>query len=294
VPQFQATPDRTNRPARGGAALLSASAVRIAYGASAGFLGFGRRAGREAVHGVDFSIGRDETLALIGESGSGKSTIARAICGLVPPSAGTIRYRDRTLAPTLAARSAADRREIQYIFQNPDASLNPRMRVGEILARPRDVFFNERGAAVRRRVEMALDDVRLPAAYMQRFPHELSGGERQRVAIARALIAEPSVLLCDEVLSALDVSVQARVLELLRDLRSRTGVAMLFISHDLGVVRSLADRVVVLLNGVIVEGGDIEEVFQKPKHPYTQRLLAAALVAHAPTTFQSHPSSASA
>lgn len=293
VPQFQAARGRTIRAAPDDAPLLSASAIRITYGASGGLLGFGRAAGREVVHGVDFAIGRNETLALIGESGSGKSTIARAVCGLVPPTAGAIRYRDKVLPPTLEARSAAERREIQYIFQNPDASLNPRMRVGEILARPRDVFFGERGAAVQEAVERALDDVRLPAEYLQRFPHELSGGERQRVAIARALIAEPSVLLCDEVLSALDVSVQARVLELLRDLRRRTGVAMLFISHDLGVVRSLADRVVVLFNGDVVEAGDIEEVFQKPKHPYTQRLLAAALVAHAVSS-ESQPQSASA
>jgi peptide/nickel transport system ATP-binding protein len=204
----------------------------------------------------------------------------------VPPGAGTIRYRDKALAPKLEQRQSIERREVQYVFQNPDASLNPRMRVGEILARPRDVFFSERGAKVKERVVKALDEVQLPVAYVERFPHELSGGERQRVAIARALIAEPFLLLCDEVLSALDVSVQARVLDLLHELRVRTGVAMLFISHDLGVVRSLADRVVVLFNGDIVEAGDTEDVFQRPEHPYTQRLLAAAMVAHMPAVRQ--------
>ncbi|MEP9387276.1 ABC transporter ATP-binding protein [Mesorhizobium sp. KR9-304] len=296
VPLFRAAPERPVRRAPSETGLLSVSAVRIAYGGRRGLFGIGRAAGTEVVHGVDFSIGRDETVALIGESGSGKSTIARAICGLAPPGAGAIRYLDKVLAPRLEARPSSQRREIQYIFQNPDASLNPRMRVGEILSRPRDVFFGERSASVAARVDKALDDVRLPAEYAERFPHELSGGERQRVAIARALIAEPSLLLCDEVLSALDVSVQARVLELLRDLRARTGVSMLFISHDLGVVRSLADRVVVLFNGDLVEAGDTEEVFQRPRHPYTQRLLAAALVAHAPAApvTEPHPMQTSA
>jgi peptide/nickel transport system ATP-binding protein len=289
VPQFQAAPKRSVRATPFEPALLSASAVRIAYGARSGIFGIGHAAGTEVVHGVDFTIGRDETVALIGESGSGKSTIARAVCGLVSPSAGAIRYRDKGLAPTLEARPSAERREIQYVFQNPDASLNPRMRIGEILSRPRDVFFGERGASALARVEKALADVRLPAEYMHRLPHELSGGERQRVAIARALIVEPSLLLCDEVLSGLDVSVQSRVLEVLRELRARTGVSMLFISHDLGVVRSLADRVVVLFNGDLVEAGGTEEVFQQPKHAYTQRLLAAAMVAHISPTPEDEP-----
>jgi peptide/nickel transport system ATP-binding protein len=232
------------------------------------------------VHGVDLTIGRDETVALIGESGSGKSTMARAICGLVPYSGGRIDFQGHALARTIEKRPAAERRGIQYVFQNPDASLNPRMRVGEILSRPLDVFFNERGKATRPKVEKAITDVRLDTAYLQRFPHELSGGERQRVAIARALIAEPTLLLCDEVLSALDVSVQARVLDLLRDLRQNTGVSMLFISHDLGVVRSLADRVGVLYQGRLVELDATEAIFTRPQHPYTQRLLAAATGAH--------------
>ena len=156
------------------------------------------------------------------------------------------------------------------------------MRISEILARPLDVFFGERGRSVRPKVEKAISDVRLDLAYLDRFPHELSGGERQRVAIARALIAEPSLLLCDEVLSALDVSVQARVLDLLRELRKRTGVSMLFISHDLGVVRSLADRVGVLYRGELVEVGPTEDIYARPEHPYTRKLLAAAIGNHGP------------
>ncbi len=280
VPLFQPAPARAAPQKAAGAPVLSAEKLTIAYGARRGVLGIGRNAGNTVVHGVDLSIGRDETLALIGESGSGKSTIARAICGLVAPRGGSILYQGRGLAPTIEQRPSQERHEIQYVFQNPDASLNPRMRVGEILARPLDVFFGERGAKVLPKLEKAIADVRLDPAYLDRFPHELSGGERQRVAIARALIAQPKLLLCDEVLSALDVSVQARVLELLRELRAETGVSMLFISHDLGVVRSLADRVGVLYRGEMVETGPTEQIFTRPQHPYTQRLLAAATGVH--------------
>lgn len=280
VPQFQARPPASSKVAAGAEVLLEAQSLSIVYGARRGLFGIGRSAGTTVVPDVSFAIGRDETLALIGESGSGKSTVARALCGLVPARAGTVRFKGKALAPRLEARSADERRDIQYIFQNPDASLNPRMRVGEILARPLDVFRGERGTTVGTKLEKAMTDVRLDPAYLSRFPHELSGGERQRVAIARALIAEPSLLLCDEVLSALDVSVQARVLELLRELRRRTGVSMLFISHDLGVVRSLADRVGVLFHGELVEVGPTEAIYTRPQHPYTRRLLAAAIGAH--------------
>lgn len=280
VPLFKARPADTTRAAEGTEALLEARSLRIGYGARRGLFGIGRSAGAVVVPDVSLSIGRDETVALIGESGSGKSTIARALCGLVPARAGTVRFKGKVLASRLEARSSDQRRDIQYIFQNPDASLNPRMRVGEILARPLDVFRGERGISIRPKLEKAIEDVRLDQAYLARFPHELSGGERQRVAIARALIAEPSLLLCDEILSALDVSVQARVLDLLRDLRRRTGVSMLFISHDLGVVRSFADRVGVLYRGELVEVGCTEAIYTNPQHPYTRTLLAAAIGAY--------------
>ena len=279
VPQFQSADIPSSAAART-PALISAKALTIAYGARRGLFGIGRFKGTVVVRGLSLSIDRDETLALIGESGSGKSTIARALCGLVPPVEGTIQYQGRLLAARLEKRSADERREIQYIFQNPDASLNPRMRVKEILSRPLDVFFGQRGRQIRPKLEQAIGDVRLDLAYLERFPNELSGGERQRVAIARGLIAQPALLLCDEVLSALDVSVQARVLELLRELRTRTSVSMLFISHDLGVVRSLADRVGVLYRGELVEIGPTEEIYTQPKHPYTRSLLEAALGVH--------------
>ncbi|WP_137387870.1 dipeptide ABC transporter ATP-binding protein [Rhodoligotrophos defluvii] len=277
VPLFQPAPVRPVELGQTQQPLLAADKLCIGYGGRRGLFGIGQAQGTTVVHDVSLSIGMDETFALIGESGSGKSTIARALCGLVAPLSGTILYREKPLAPTIGERTADQRREIQYIFQNPDASLNPRMRVGEILARPLDVFFGERGRQVRAKLEKALEDVRLDPAYLSRFPHELSGGERQRVAIARALIARPSLLLCDEVLSALDVSVQARVLELLKELRARTGVSMLFISHDLGVVRSLADHVGVLYQGRLVEVGPTEKIYTSPEHPYTRRLLAAAV-----------------
>jgi peptide/nickel transport system ATP-binding protein len=277
VPLFQPAPTQLQTRPEGAGSLLSVKNLSVAYGGRRGLLGIGRAAGTQVVHDVSFSISRDETFALIGESGSGKTTIARAICGLAPPEAGVIAYQGAPLAPTTDVRLPDQRREIQYVFQNPDASLNPRMRIAEILARPLDVFFGEKGRGVRPKVERALADVRLDLAYLDRFPQELSGGERQRVAIARALLAQPSLLLCDEVLSGLDVSVQARVLELLRELRKRTGVSMLFISHDLGVVRSLADRVGVLFRGQLVEVSATEEIYMRPRHPYTQRLLSAAV-----------------
>jgi peptide/nickel transport system ATP-binding protein len=175
-------------------------------------------------------------------------------------------------------RSDQQRRLIQYIFQNPDASLNPRARIGEAIARPLVHFFKMEGSAARTKVADALDDVRLDGSYQERFPDQLSGGERQRVAIARALAAKPALLLCDEILSALDVSVQANILTLLRQLKSEHGIAMLFISHDLAVVRMLADHVCVLYGGEVMETGPREQVFAPPFHPYTHSLLHAVPV----------------
>ncbi len=242
------------------------------------FEGVSLRYGRSAeavVRAVSFEIAEGETFGLVGESGSGKSTVARAVSGLLAPAGGAIRFEGSALPGTVRSRSADQLRRIQYIFQNPDASLNPRLRVGEILARPLTRFFGLGGNPRRERVALALDEVRLPESYVTRFPDQLSGGERQRIAIARALIAEPALMLCDEILSGLDVSVQSSVLELLRGLAAKTAVAMLFISHDLAVVRHLARRVGVLFDGEMMETGGTDEMFAPPFHPYTRSLLAA-------------------
>jgi peptide/nickel transport system ATP-binding protein len=232
------------------------------------------------VRDVSFTIGEAEVVALVGESGSGKSTIARAISGLLPPIGGRIALRGSELAGDIGARSQDVVRRIQFIFQNPDASLNPRQSVGRSLARPIEVFFDRSHGVPRDLAERALDEVMLTADYAGRYPDQLSGGERQRIAIARALVAEPDLLLCDEVLSALDVSVQANVLDLLERLRRETSVAMLFISHDLAVVRRLADRVCVLYHGQMMQVGPVEAVFEPPFHPYTLTLLMSLPGSH--------------
>ncbi|MGH6719414.1 MAG: dipeptide ABC transporter ATP-binding protein [Alphaproteobacteria bacterium] len=270
----------------GAAPVLDVTGLTLRYGA--GRYGVGGRLARLVgrvppivVSDAGFAIAQGETFALVGESGSGKSTIARAVSGLLEPVAGSIRFAGVPLPPRLAERSRDQLRRIQYVFQNPDASLNPRARVDAILGRPLAMFLGLGGASAGPRIEQALREVRLDAGYARRYPDELSGGERQRIAIARALVAGPTLLLCDEVLSALDVSVQASVLDLLRALKRETRVAMLFISHDLAVVRELADRVGVLFRGTLFETGTVGEVFAPPFHPYTHELLMAVPSAHA-------------
>jgi peptide/nickel transport system ATP-binding protein len=252
------------------APVLSVDHVSVVYSSTA--------RGFRAVNDVSFEIKEGEVFALVGESGSGKSTLARVISGLNTPETGTVKLRSETLAGAVRDRSDQQRRLIQYIFQNPDASLNPRARIGETIARPLMHFFRMEGGKARATVADALADVRLDGSYQERFPDQLSGGERQRVAIARALAAKPALLLCDEILSALDVSVQANILALLQQLKAEHGIAMLFISHDLAVVRLLADHVCVLYGGEVMEIGPRERIFSPPFHPYTHSLLHAVPV----------------
>jgi len=235
----------------------------------------GREDAPKALQAVSFAIRPGEILALIGESGSGKSTLARIVSGLLPAGEGRILFRGEEIAPLVNGRPRDVLRQIQIVFQNPDASLNPRHRVGTILARPLRHFLGLKGRQLHERVHQLLADVRLPAHYAGHYPAELSGGERQRVAVARALAAEPQLLVCDEITSALDVSVKASLLDLLKDVQERTGIAILFITHDLPVVRWFADRAVVLYRGVLCEDTAIPEIFQQPRHDYTASLIEA-------------------
>ena len=270
VPERGAIETEGGGHARAGVPVLAVENIGVVYGS-------GSRSFR-AVNDVSFAIADGEVFALVGESGSGKSTLAKAISGLEAPASGDIKLRGKSLAATVKARSAEQLRLVQYVFQNPDASLNPRARIVKSIARPLEHFFDLDAAKIRGKVAATLQDVRLDESYAARFPDQLSGGERQRVAIARALAAEPALLLCDEILSALDVSVQANVLTLLRRLKVEHGIAMLFISHDLAVVRLLADRVCVLYGGEVMEVGPTALVFAPPFHPYTYTLLNAVPV----------------
>ena len=239
-----------------------------------------RETGRvRAVQDVSFSIGRGETLALVGESGCGKTTVARCILRALPPTSGAIRFSPQEgttvdLAPLSRRALRPFRRHIQMIFQDPYASLNPRMMVGDIIAEP--LLVNGVPAAQRQaRVRELLDLVGLPAAARTRFPHAFSGGQRQRIGIARALALDPSLVVADEPVSALDVSVQAQIINQLLDLQDRLGLSMLFVAHDLGVVRHVSDRVAVMYVGRIVETAPTTALYATPRHPYTEALLAA-------------------
>ena len=263
LPPATIAPSAPDRQDQGEAAtILSVQGLTVAYGRT-----------DPVVRVVSLTLGAGETLALVGESGSGKSTIARAISGLIAPTGGTITLYGAALAPRVTGRSSEQRRLVQLVFQNPDASLNPRARIGRILQRPVDCFFPAESPGSAQLVARAIDAVRLEAGHAGRYPDQLSGGERQRVAIARALLARPAILLCDEILSALDVSVQASILDLLQRLKHDGGITMLFISHDLAVVRLVADRIAVLFRGEVMETGPTAQVFAPPHHPYTHALL---------------------
>lgn len=224
---------------------------------------------------VSFEIRKGETFALVGESGSGKSTIAKMIVGLLEPSDGAIRFDGEVMDFNSGAAMRQLRRRFQMIFQDPFASLNPRWRVGDIIAEPIRTFDLMQGAAIRQEVGRLLDLVGLSAADAEKFPHEFSGGQRQRIAIARALSSKPEFIVCDEPTSALDVSVQAQILNLMRDLQDEFGLTYLLISHDLSVVRHMANRIGVLYLGRLVEIADSKRLFLEPQHPYTRMLLDA-------------------
>jgi len=231
-----------------------------------------------ALKGVSLDIRPGETLGLVGESGSGKTTIGRAVLGLAPVSRGTITFDGRDITSAGASERRSLAREMQVVFQDPYTSLNPSMTVADILAEPLLIQGWTRKDAYARIREL-LDRVHLPADAERRLPREFSGGQRQRVAIARAIALNPRLIICDEPVSALDLTTQARVLDLLIEIQEETGVAYLFVSHDLGVVRHISHRVTVLYRGEIVEAGDVDQVTARPEHAYTQRLFMSAPVA---------------
>jgi oligopeptide/dipeptide ABC transporter ATP-binding protein len=251
--------------------LLSLSDVHVRFNTAAGVV--------RAVNGVSLDLAVGETLGLVGESGCGKSTLGKAIMRLVPVASGAIVVDGVDIAPLDGAELTAMRRKVQMIFQDPYGSLNPRSTVGRSVAQPM-VIAGWKPDATAERVDTLLGWVGLPDDAKQRYPHEFSGGQRQRIGIARALALSPKLIICDEPVSALDVSVRAQVINLLEDLKGKFGVSYLFISHDLSVVEHIADRVAVMYLGTLVEVGGRDQIWRNPQHPYTKALLAAAPIAN--------------
>jgi ABC-type oligopeptide transport system ATPase subunit len=228
-----------------------------------------------AVNDVSFDLAQGEVLGVVGESGCGKTTLGRMLVRLLVPTAGQIRIEGRDFAALRGSTLKAARSNLQMVFQDPFSSLNPRHRIGHILAEPLIVHGLMDRALIKMRVDELLATVGLPAGSVERYPHEFSGGQRQRIAIARALALKPKLIIADEPVSALDVSIQSQIINLIADLRAELGLSMIFISHDLSVVRHVANRIAVMKAGAMVEVGSTEAVFTRPQHAYTQTLLAA-------------------
>jgi peptide/nickel transport system ATP-binding protein len=254
---------------------LEIDGLRKVFEAGRSILPWRRRSGTVAVDNVSFTVKRGEVVGLVGESGSGKSTIGRSILALIEPSAGSVMFDGVDFVEQAKHGDRNLRRRAQLVFQNSAASLNPRKTVGEAVARPLALAGLKDPQARRDKVVKLLTRVGLPVHYADRYPHELSGGERQRVNIARALASDPEFIVCDEAVSALDVSVQANILNLLAELRDEFGLAYLFITHDIAVIAHIADRVLVIYSGALCEEGPVGRVLRPPYHPYTEALLSA-------------------
>ncbi len=231
-----------------------------------------------AVDGISFGIPRGQTLGLVGESGSGKSTACRAVLQLLEPTSGSVRFEGEEIAGLSRRRMRPLRRQMQMVFQDPQASLNPRKRVGQIVGNPLKLQGAASGAQLRTQVQELLERVGLSPEHYDRYPHEFSGGQRQRIGIARAIALKPKLVVADEPVSALDVSIQAQIVNLLDDLQDELGLTYLFVAHDIGVVRHIADRIAVMHNGRIVEQGSADQVCERPSADYTKQLLAAVPV----------------
>jgi peptide/nickel transport system ATP-binding protein len=270
-------PDAATATGEDGDVLIRADDLTKHYSTEDGFIDrvLGDRSWVKAVDGVDLEVREGETLGLVGESGCGKSTLGRTLLQLEEPTAGSVHYQGRDLAGLSASEMRPYRTDLQYIFQNPFASLNPRLTISDIVGEALDIHGLARGRERQERIEELLETVGLQASHAGRYPHEFSGGQRQRIGIARALAVDPEFIVCDEPVSALDVSVQAQILNLLEDLQEEFGLSYLFIAHDLSVVEHIADRIAVMYLGEIVEVGTAEEVFSPPYHPYTRALLSA-------------------
>jgi oligopeptide/dipeptide ABC transporter ATP-binding protein len=258
---------------QGGGMLLEVSELRTHFSVKHG--AWARRRTLKAVDGVSFGVGAGEVVALVGESGSGKTSLGRSILRLIEPTSGSVRFDGVDIMRLSPAGMRQRRKDMQIIFQDPFASLNPRMTVAAILGQALDIHHLARGAARQARIVQLLQQVGLSAEHLQRYPHEFSGGQRQRIGIARALSVMPRFIVADEPVSALDVSIQAQVINLLQDLQRELGLTLLLITHDLGVVEYLADRVIVMYLGRLMEIAPRRELFGNPRHPYTQALLSA-------------------